>query len=217
MVNNELPVALIGAGGHAAVCLELLRRQKACLLGYVSPVPSEDLHPQLAYLGSDDILEAYKPEEVNLVMGIGFVVGSDLRERLYRQYRKRGFRFKTLIHESAVVALDAELKEGAQVMAGAGVQARAVIGENVLVNTRASVDHDTIVESHAAIMPGATICGGVKIGEGCFIGAGATVVQQVFLGNRSVLGAGALALKNLPEGSYAYGAPAKEGRHESHT
>jgi len=215
--NDDLPVVLIGAGGHAAVCLELLMREKARLLGYVSPNPSKDLHPRLAYLGNDVKLAEYQPEEIRLVMGIGFVVGSELRERLYRQCREKGFRFRTLIHESAVIALDAELKEGAQVMAGAVVQARAVIGENVLVNTKASVDHDTIVEPHAAIMPGVTICGGVRIGEGCFIGAGATIVQQVAIGNRAVLGAGALALKNLPAGSFAYGVPAKEGRHEDDT
>lgn len=212
MVSNELPVVLIGAGGHAAVCLEMLTRQRASLLGYVAPTPSEDLYTQLAYLGNDEKLAEYKPDEICLVMGVGFVVGSDLRERLYRQYRKKGFRFRALIHESAVIALNAELKEGAQVMAGAVVQARAVIGENVLVNTRASVDHDSIVESHSAIMPGVTICGDVRIGEGSFIGAGATIVQQVVIGNRTVLGAGALALKNLPASSYAYGVPAKDGK-----
>jgi len=214
MVSNEHPVVLIGAGGHAAVCLELLMRQKASLLGYVSSDPSEDMHPHLAYLGNDEKLAQYKPDEIRLVMGIGFVVGSDLRERLYRHYRKMGFRFKTMIHESAVIALNAKLEEGAQVMAGAVIQARAVIGENALVNTRASVDHDSIVESHAAIMPGVTICGGVRIGEGSFIGAGATIIQQVVIGNRTVLGAGALALKSLPVGSYAYGVPAKEGKEE---
>jgi acetyltransferase-like isoleucine patch superfamily enzyme len=51
--------------------------------------------------------------------------------------------------------------------------------------------------------------GGITIEENCWLGARATVIDGVTVGRDSVLGAGAVAIRDVPEFSVAAGIPAK--------
>ena len=85
-------------------------------------------------------------------------------------------------------------------MAGAIIQPGARIGRNVLVNTRAVVEHDCQIGDHCHIAPGAVLCGGVSVGEGAHVGAGAIVLGGVKLGAGSVVAAGAVVAKDVEAG-----------------
>ena len=95
-------------------------------------------------------------------------------------------------------------------MAGAVLQNRVRVGENVVINTRASVDHDVELSDHCVISPGAIISGSVKIGRGSFIGAGAVVIQGIEIGDNCVIGAGAVVRHNVKDSAIVVGNPAKQ-------
>jgi acetyltransferase EpsM len=84
----------------------------------------------------------------------------------------------------------------------------SVIGENVIVNTSASVDHECVIEAGVHIRPGAHLGGRVKVGRGTWLGIGDVVKDRVEIGSHSIVGAGAVLLQNLPDGVVAYGVPA---------
>jgi acetyltransferase-like isoleucine patch superfamily enzyme len=54
--------------------------------------------------------------------------------------------------------------------------------------------------------------GGIKIGEDVWLGAGAIVLDGVEIGRGSVVGAGSVLTKSLPENSIAVGSPARRVR-----
>ena len=60
-----------------------------------------------------------------------------------------------------------------------------------------------------ALQKGTCTKGPLEIGEDCWIGAGAQVLDGASLGDRCVLGAGAVANKPLPANSVAVGVPAR--------
>lgn len=49
----------------------------------------------------------------------------------------------------------------------------------------------------------------LTIGRGCWIGNGARIVGPLSIGNNSIVGAGSVVLKNVPEGAIVAGVPAK--------
>lgn len=55
----------------------------------------------------------------------------------------------------------------------------------------------------------------IKIGANCWIGAGAKILPGVQLGDRVIVGAGAVVTKSFPEGSIVGGVPAKIIMHYS--
>ena len=60
-----------------------------------------------------------------------------------------------------------------------------------------------------ALQKGTCTKGPLEIGEGCWIGAGARVLDGASLGDRCVLGAGAVANQPLPADAVAVGVPAR--------
>ena len=209
MTTAERPLVLIGAGGHASVLVSLAHAAGYSMLGVCDPILAADgitRWENLDVLGDDTVLDRIPPENVSLMMGIGQLAMSNLREQLYVTWRARGYDFPALIHPSAWIAPGVVLRDGVQIMAGAVIQPGCVIGENSIVNTRASIDHDSNVGSNVHVAPGATLCGNVTIEDGAFIGAGATVIQGLRVGARAVVGAGVTLVKNIKLGSTIIGA-----------
>lgn len=207
----NLPVIVLGAGGHAKVLIEALLASSAVIAGIVDPDPALAGIAILGVpmLGDDDVVAEFPSSEIQLVNGLGSVGLPLVRLQLFERFKALGYDFATVVHPSAIVASDVVLGEGAQIMAGAVIQPGSRIGINSIVNTRSSVDHDCIIGDHVHIAPGVTLSGGVKTGTGCHIGTGATVIQGITIGPDSVIGAGALVICDIPAKVTAFGIPAK--------
>lgn len=194
------PFIILGAGGHAAVICDLLECLGHEIAGVLTPEFAAGSHWQgLPVLGNDDFLD--QPSAANYVyaLGVGLMPNqARLRSKLFTALMTKGLDVPTLIHPSAVVARSVRLGQGVQILAGVVVQTQAVIGDNALLNTRASIDHHCAIGAHSHVAPGAVLCGAVRTGDSVFVGAGATVIQGLEIGPRSVVGAGATLLWSLP-------------------
>jgi len=200
---NDKPLILLGAGGHAKVLLSLALAAGKRVAGVCDP----DLSKQgsvdwrgIKVLGDDTVLDTIDCNSVQLINGVGHLAGSSMRLEIHRRFKGKGFHFASLVHPLAWVDRSAKLGEGAQVMAGAIVQADTILGNGCIVNTKASVDHDCTIGDHAHIAPGATVCGTVTLGVGTFIGSGATVIQNLSVGDGAVVAAGAVVVRDLSAG-----------------
>lgn len=209
MAERDLPVIVLGGGGHAKVLVDALVLQGREALGYTSLDRDRASGLRLKRLGDDRVIAGYDPATIQLVNAIGSIKSTLSRQRVFEQFRVKNYRFATVIHPAATVAADARVLEGVQIMAKAVVQPGATLGENVIVNTGALVDHDCEIGAHAHIAPGVVLSGGVQIAEGAHIGTGAVVMQGVAIGVRSVIGAGAVVIDDVPAGVTVIGVPGK--------
>jgi sugar O-acyltransferase (sialic acid O-acetyltransferase NeuD family) len=194
------PLVLLGAGGHAKVLLSLAQAAGLQLLGVCDPVLSSQgvSHWRgISVLGGDEALDTLDPESVGLINGVGQLVGGKGRRNIFATLKAKGFQFPVLVHPAAWVDNTAILHEGVQVMAGAVIQADAVIGLNSIINTRAGVDHDCCLGADVHVAPGATLCGDVQVQDRAFIASGATVIQGLTVGEDAVVGAGAVLVRDL--------------------
>ena len=207
----SMPVIVLGAGGHAKVLINALQLCTIEILGITDPDPALIGQKVLgvSILGSDDELKKYSADKVQLVNGLGSVRLPESRCRIFDECKRMGFTFATVVHPSAIVADDARIGEGSQIMAGAVLQPGICLGVNVVINTRASLDHDCHIGSHTHIAPGVTLSGDVYVGKGAHVGTGASVIQGVRIGEDSLVGAGSVVLKDIASGVKAFGCPAK--------
>lgn len=203
------PVIIIGGGGHAKVLLEILRIMSIKVIG-VTEKEQGNCKIDLPFLGQDEIIFSYLPEELLLVNGIGSTGDNNIRKKVYDRFTSVGYEFMTLVHPSAIIAKDVVLNKGVQVMAGGIIQPGSFIGENTIINTKASIDHDCIVGKNIHIAPGVTISGNVRIAEDVHIGTGATIIQNVSIDKSSIVGAGSVVTKDIGSRKTVVGVPAKE-------
>jgi acetyltransferase-like isoleucine patch superfamily enzyme len=94
-------------------------------------------------------------------------------------------------------------------MAHSFLGAKAVIGDSCILNTRASVDHESILGNGVHIGPGAVLCGLVQVDDFSFIGAGATVLPRIKIGKNCIIGAGAIVTKDIMDNEIVIGNPAR--------
>lgn len=206
-MNKRLIV--LGNGGHASVLTETLLAQGKEILGFTTPA-AEVNHFGLAYLGTDDMILQYRPADVELVLGLGMLGPSSVREKIFLWLKEQGYSFLSVIHSSAIISPSARLGEGAQIMAGVIIQTGTIVADNTIINTGAIVDHDCQLGAHVHIGPGTKISGAVQVGNSTHIGTGATIIQGIEIGDSCLIGAGSVVVKNIKSYAKVFGVPAKE-------
>lgn len=204
------PILVLGGGGHAKVVIDTLHSVGATVAGFLDKNPSLVELLGVPQLGDADpgSFHQYAADEILLANGFGAVGKNRLRSKQFESWKSHGFTFTTILHPAAYVSPAASLEEGAQVMAGAIVQAGSRIGPNAIINTRAAVDHDCLLEAHTHVATGAVLSGGVHLRPGAFIGAGASIIQGIRIGQNSVVGAGSVVVRDVPDNCRVMGAPA---------
>lgn len=205
----ERQLAMLAGGGHARVLLDALERSGKRVSAIIDPAIATGQHVfGVPVAGDDSWLDTVSSFDYALVNGAGALPHSILRRRLYECGKQRGFSFVRVVHPAAIIGGHVELREGAQIMAGAILQCSIRVCANVVINTGARLDHDCEIAEHAFVGPGVILCGNVRVGPQAFIGAGAVVLPGIVIGAGSVIGAGAVVTRDVGEGELVMGNPA---------
>jgi acetyltransferase-like isoleucine patch superfamily enzyme len=84
------------------------------------------------------------------------------------------------------------------------------IGNGTMIGPQCYItDHDHGTSLNRSLAEQALITDPVHIGQGVWIGAGATVLKGITLGDQSVVAAGAVVTKSVPERAMVAGVPAR--------
>ena len=119
------------------------------------------------------------------------------------------FKFFNAIHPSCIIGEHVKFGEGIIAMAGCIFNPRSTIGDHTFFATGAQVEHDCIIGNYASISAGSITGGYVELGDFAAITLGVIVFDRTKIGKNSVVGAGSLVVKDLPDNVLAYGNPAK--------
>lgn len=205
-------IIVIGGGGHAKVLISVLRKLPAFkIIGYLDPKNTSEILG-VACLGDDRMWNEIKSRHPNCcaALGVGAATIDGRRRQLIENLEKHGFDLPSIVSPQAVVNEDVILGGAAMVFDGAVIQPGARIGRGVIINTRASVDHDCDIRDYVHLAPGAVLGGGVVVGENSFIGLGANVAPYRKIGERCLIGAGATVIGDcIAPGTYV-GTPARK-------
>ena len=191
------PIVLVGGGGHASVLMDILHRQKRDVVCVVSPdaVLSRSIFSDLNHVKDDKGISHYHPDQVLLVNGLGMGRSSSKRRELNNYFVSLGYKFTSVISQSAYISDYVVLGEGIHILPQVVIQPGVVIGSNTIINTGALIEHDSSVGDFSHIAPRVAVCGDVSIGDDVFIGAGAVIVNGVSIGCKQFVKAGSLVKK----------------------
>lgn len=202
-------VLVVGAGGHARVCIEVLEDSGYEVAGAVSRDGLGASELGVPVLGVDaelaSVMLDHRCREAFVAIG-----DNRARRAIADMCVDRGVRQATAVSRFAVVSRRADVATGAVLMPGAVVNAATTIGRGAIVNTNASVDHDCVIGEFAHIAPGVAVCGGVRLGAGTLVGVGACIAPGVVVGENAVIGAGAAVVHDVAANSTVVGVPARK-------
>ncbi|MFY9328443.1 MAG: acetyltransferase [Georgfuchsia sp.] len=183
---------LIGAGGHAHSCIDVIEQHGQYLIAGLVDMPAvmHTMHLGYPVMATDSDLPELAIANYYALITLGQIRSPDNRIRLYQQAIKAGFQLPVIIAPTAYVSRHATIGAGTIVMHGAIINAGASVGNNCIINNRTLIEHDATVEDHCHISTGAILNGDVNIGAGSFVGSGSVIKEGVTIGKGCVVGIG---------------------------
>ncbi len=210
-------IALIGAGGHAKVVwdtFQLIQEQQSLALAAVL-----DDDPGLwgkRFMGvaiNGPVASIHRAEIDAAIIAIG---DNRARRDVYEDLRTRAIPLINVIHPKAIIAAQVQLGCGIVAFANVVVNIGSIIGDNVILNTACTVDHDCRIGPHTHLAPGVHLAGGVTVREGTCIGIGSAAIPNVTVGEWTTVGAGSVLVRDIPANVTAAGVPARILKRERH-
>ena len=204
-------IAIIGAGGFGREVLMLIEQ-------------INQVNKQFEFIGFFDdnlkkgaIINNYpvlgKIEDINSInydLGVVFAIGSPLiKKQIYLQINNQHIFYPILIHPNVQIGNFVSIGEGSIITAGVIITSNISIGKHVILNLQSTVGHDAKIGDFCSFMPSVNISGEVIIKDLVYIGTGAIIINQKNIGTSAIIGAGAVIIKDVPDGATVVGNPGK--------
>lgn len=189
---------LIGAGGHARSCIEVIESAGLRVFGLIDRDTRMLGSDVFGYpvLGNDaELLDLVKDSDGALIT-VGQIGRPKVRVELYETLVLNGIVPVKVSASTARISRHASVGQGSVVMHQVIVNAGAQVGVNCIINTGAIIEHDAEIGDHCHVAIGVVIGGGVRIGAGSFLGAGAVISHGVAVGPGSIIGAGCVVMSD---------------------
>lgn len=210
---------IVGSGGFGREVLWLARRinEAAVLRGEVATWDIQGfiddnatlhgtMQDEYPVFGGCDYLNTLG-EEAYAVIAVGTAkVKKNIVDKLSAY---KNIHFATLIDPTVVISDRVKIGEGCIICAGTIITVNITIGKHVIINLDCTLGHDDVIGDYVTIYPSVNISGNVTIGEEAELGTGMQIIQGKNVGRQSIVGAGAVVVKDIPEKCTAVGSPAK--------
>lgn len=154
---------------------------------------------------SDDVI---KYPDTYYICAVG---ASRTRERIINRVKQinPNIKFGTVIDPSVEVSDLVTIGEGTIICANTIITVNISIGSHVIINLDCTVGHDAILNDFVTLYPSVNVSGMTNIGYCSELGTGMQIIQGKTVGEYSIVGAGAVVVKDIPSRCTAVGSPAK--------
>ncbi len=202
---KKTDILLIGAGGHANSCIDVLENLGTYRIVGLIGLPEEVGSKKLGYeiIGTDADMGVLAAEYSNCLISVGQLNNPELRKNKFIEAQLLGFKFPNIISPKAYVSFHSTIGDGTIVMHGAIINAGAVVGRNSIINTMALIEHDSKIGDNCHISTRTVINGSAIVEDDVFIGSSSVLNNSIKIGKGSVIGMGSKLLKSLnPDEKY---------------
>lgn len=121
-------------------------------------------------------------------------------------------RLVSLVDPSSFVSRTAKIGVGCVIFPNCYVGLNAHIGNYVFCLSGVIINHDDVIEDRVVLASGVKLAGYVRVEADCYLGQGCACKQKVKIGRGSLIGMGAVVVKDVPPNSVMVGNPARELR-----
>lgn len=198
---------LAGANRHAKEIIQILNENEVGEIVLFDDISNNLDSYFLKYKWLKSTSQIGNHNHKNFILALG---GTISRYKVASKLINCGLCMETIISNSAIIGSDeVTLGPGLNIMYNVYISNCVEIGEGTLINSFASIHHDTKIGKYCDISPRATILGGCTVKDFTQIGAGSIILPDITVGENSIVGAGAVITKNIPSNCLVYGVPGR--------
>lgn len=203
---------IIGSGGMGAETAWLVedineRNNEWNLLGFIDDKKSKCGKSINGYKILGDFNSINDKKELYYVCAIA---NAKIRRKIIEtKCNKFNMKAATLIHPSVIISRYNEIGEGTIICAGTIVTINTRIGKHNIINMDCTIAHNVVMEDYVTVYPSVNVSGNCNIGSCVELGVGTQIIQGKNIGENSIIGAGAVVVKDIEKNITVVGVPAK--------
>lgn len=201
VVKAARPLVVFGAGQIAELALHYFRtdsdREVVALTVDAEFVEAERLMG-LPVVPFESLTGEFPPEECDLFIALSYRNRNRIRRERFLAGRAAGYRFASYVSTRATVLNGHEIGENCFILEDNTIQPFVRIGDDTTLWSGNHVGHHSSIGSHVFIASHIVISGNVTIQDSAFLGVNATLRDGITVGEEAIVGAGALAMEDVP-------------------
>lgn len=201
-------ILIIGAGGLGKEAADLIRDIGGYeIIGFLDDNKEKKgaMFNSVRVLDTIDHIDQYKTVD-NLAIAIA---SPAIKKRIYEYTGSMGFCYPNLVHPTVIMGSGVRMGMGNIVCAYSILSTEVVLRDFVTINPQCGIGHESELQSFTTAYWSVHIGGNTSIHEGCELGSQSCVIQGLKIAGNVVLGAGAVAVKDISENGAYIGIPAK--------
>ena len=148
-------IIIIGAGGHAVSCIDVIENEN--LFKIIGLVDSESKNKHVSgypIIGNDNDLAELRKKCKNIIISIGQIHEYQPRAKIYNLLKSLNFNLPVVKSPRSYVSNKSKIGEGTIIMHDVIVNANSIIGKNCIINNKSLVEHDVEVGDNCHISTG---------------------------------------------------------------
>ncbi len=205
-------LAIIGCGGMGRECVQLVRdinqtKIQWNLIGFFDDDESfwGQSFEGIKVLGPINDFNKIG-EEISCVCSISI---PSVKRKVLSNIVNPKIQFARLIHPTVNVALSARLGDDVIIQAYSFISVDTRIGNHVQMSCYCGIGHDASIGDYSSLYWGVNLSGHSKVETDCILGTKTTVIQDIIVGEGSIIGSNSNVIRNIPPHCTAVGNPAK--------
>jgi len=213
------PVVIFGTGDFARVASVYLAKDSPHEVAAFTVHEAYCTAPKLLnkpVVPFERLAETHPPDEYAMLVAIGFRRVNKARAEIFHECKSHGYELISYICSKATVWGEVQIGDNCFILENNVIQPFVTIGDDTIIWSGNHIGHDAKIGNHCFITSHVVISGNVTVADYCFLGVNATLRDGITLGPESIVGAGALILRDSAPQSVLKGVAAELSAVPSH-
>lgn len=163
----------------------------------------------LPVLDFDEACRRFPPETHEMFVAMSYTRMNEDRAGKYHEAKARGYSLVSYVSSRCTYLSDRQPGENCFILEDNTIQPFVTIGNDVTLWSGNHIGHDSTVDDHCFVSSHVVISGHVHVGSHSFIGVNATLRNSISIAPRTLIGAGAIVMKDTIERGVYLSRPAQ--------
>jgi sugar O-acyltransferase (sialic acid O-acetyltransferase NeuD family) len=159
----------------------------------------EESFLELPMVAFEGVAKLYPPQDYKMFVALSYAKMNRLRAEKYYQAKDLGYDLVSYVSSRCSLLTDYPVGDNCFILEDNTIQPFVKIGNNVTLWSGNHIGHDSIIDDHCFLASHIVVSGHVHIHSYCFIGVNATLRNSITIARETLIGAGAVIMKDTVE------------------
>jgi sugar O-acyltransferase (sialic acid O-acetyltransferase NeuD family) len=158
-----------------------------------------DTFDGLPLVGLPQLAERYPPADFAAFVALSYAKMNGARAAKYKEMKTAGYDLVSYVSSRCTYLSETPPGDNCFILEDNTIQPFVTIGSNVTLWSGNHIGHDAVIEDHCFITSHVVVSGHVRIRSYCFVGVNATLRNSIEIAPHTLVGAGAVIMKDTKE------------------